>query len=152
MQELGVVVDLSHASERAFWDTAEITKRPIIAGHSNSKTVCPHKRNLTDEQFKALVRLGGVAGINLCPDFLNPSKSAKVADILRHIEHFMGLGGERAVCLGGDLDGIDETPEGIGGIEDYGVLYEALLRLNYPEALVRDIFYNNLLEVLEKAL
>ncbi len=152
MQELGVAVDLSHASEKTFWDVTEITRRPILAGHSNAKTVCNHPRNLTDEQFKALIRLNGVAGLNFCPDFLNEGGRAGIEDIVRHAEHFLSLGGEKAVCLGGDLDGIPKPPEGIAGIEDYDKLYEALLGRNYPESLVRDIFYNNLLAVLERVL
>jgi len=106
MQELGAAVDLSHASERTFWDVAEITKRPMIAGHSNSKALCNNARNLTDEQFKAIISLHGVAGINLCSDFLSGSCDAGIDDIIRHIEHFLELGGEKAICLGGDLDGI----------------------------------------------
>ncbi|MFB0921400.1 MAG: dipeptidase [Oscillospiraceae bacterium] len=152
MQELGMVVDLSHASEYTFWDVAEIARRPIIAGHSNSKSVCNNARNLTDEQFKALVSLKGIAGLNLCQDFLNESGKADIDDIIRHAEHFLSLGGEKAVCLGGDLDGIETTPEGITGIESYGELYNAMLRRNYSEDLVRDIFYNNLFGVLERVL
>ncbi len=152
MQELGIAVDLSHASEKTFWDVAEIAKRPIIAGHSNSKAVCGSPRNLTDSQFKELVRLRGVAGLNLCPSFLNDSGEAGIDDIIRHAEHFLELGGEKAVCLGGDLDGIDKPPKGISGIEGYGEIYEAMLRRNYKEDLVRDIFYNNLLDVLERVL
>ena len=68
--------------------------------------------------------------------------------ILRHIEHFLALGGERAVFIGADFDGIDATPRGIAGAQDMGKLYEALLRRNYPEALVRGIFYDNLLNIL----
>ena len=152
MQELDIVVDLSHASEHTFWDVAEITRRPIIAGHSNSKTVCNSPRNLTDEQFKELIRLHGVAGLNLCQDFLNDSGKADIDDIIAHAEHFLAMGGEKAVCLGGDLDGIDKPPKGITGIESYGEIYEAMLRRNYSESLVRDIFYNNLFDVLEAAL
>ena len=152
MQDLGMAVDLSHASERAFWDVAEITKRPIMAGHSNSKAVCDNPRNLTDEQFLALIELGGVAGLNLCPDFLNESGGAGIEDIIRHAEHFLSLGGERSLCLGGDLDGIDTAPKGIKGIQDYDKIYEAMLRRNYPESLVRDIFYNNLMRFSEAAL
>jgi membrane dipeptidase len=152
MQELGVAVDLSHASERTFWDVTEITKRPIIAGHSNSKALCGNARNLTDEQFRAIVSLKGVAGLNLYPDFLNESGKAGIDDIVCHIEHFLELGGEKAVCLGGDLDGIDTMPEGITGIESYGAIYNALLSRNYSEDLVRDIFYNNLFDVLERVL
>jgi len=152
MQALGVAVDLSHASERTFWDVVELTKKPILAGHSNAKAVCNHPRNLTDDQFAALVRLGGVAGLNLCQDFLRTGGNAEIEDILRHAEHFLGLGGEKAICLGGDLDGIDTPPKGISGIESYGELYNAMLRRNFSETLVRDIFYNNLFNVLEAVL
>lgn len=152
MQELGMVVDLSHASERTFWDTAERANRPIIAGHSNAKAVCDNPRNLTDEQFQALVDMGGVAGLNLCREFLNESGEAELEDVLRHLEHFLALDGAKSICLGGDLDGINRLPKGITGIESYGKIYELLLRRNYPESLARDIFYNNLLNVLEKTL
>lgn len=152
MQELGIVVDLSHASEQTFWDTAERANRPIIAGHSNAKAVCDNPRNLTDEQFQALVALGGVAGLNLYPEFLNESGEADLEDILRHLEHFLALDGAKAICLGGDLDGVESLPKGITGIESYGKIYEFLLHRNYPESLVRDIFYYNLLNVLEKTL
>ena len=69
---------------------------------------------------------------------------------MRHIEHFLALGGERAVFLGTDFDGIDATPRSLTGVQDMGALYEALLRRNYPEELVRDIFYDNLMEILER--
>lgn len=152
MQKIGVVADLSHASERTFWDTAEISTRPIIAGHSNSKKICDNPRNLTDEQFLELVRVGGVAGLNLFPEFLSSGGRASIDDVLRHAYHFLELGGEKAICLGGDLDGVDTLPDGITGIESYGEIYEAMLRQNWSEALIQDIFYNNLMAVLEKAI
>ena len=152
MQELGIAVDLSHASERTFWDAVEIAERPLIAGHSNSKKLCDNPRNLTDGQFRELVRRGGLAGLNLYPDFLNDKGKAKIEDVLRHAEHFLALGGEKALCLGGDLDGIENLPEGMTGIESYAMIYEAMLRKNWNEDLVRDIFYNNLFEFLEKVL
>ena len=152
MQELGIAVDLSHASEKTFWDVAEIASRPIIAGHSNSKTICDNPRNLTDAQFKALVELKGVAGINLYPDFLTMKHLPTIDDVVAHIDHFMGLGGEKAVCLGGDLDGISETPAEIAGIQDYDKIYDALIKRGYSEKTVRDIFYNNLLEAMERVL
>ncbi len=152
MQEMGIAVDLSHASERTFWDTAEIAKRPIMAGHSNSKKVCNNPRNLTDEQFSAIVQLKGVAGLNMCPEFLNESKSACIEDVISHAEHFLELGGETALCLGGDLDGVDRLPKGMTGIESYGEIYEAMLRRNYKESLIQDIFYYNLFNALERML
>lgn len=152
MQKLGIAADMSHASERTFWDAAEISARPIIAGHSNSKKICDNPRNLTDGQFREIVRQKGVVGLNFCPEFLNVSGNAQIEDIIRHAEHFLGLGGEKTLCLGGDLDGVDSLPKGISGIEHYEKIYEAMLRLNWSEPLVQDIFYNNLYNVLERVL
>ena len=149
-QQLGIMLDMSHVSERGFWDTLSISTRPVIAGHSNAKAVCNVTRNLTDAQFTALVKQGGGAGINLYPEFLGLGRD--IDAVFAHIEHFMSLGGERAVFLGCDLDGIEQMPKGISGVQDLGRIYEALLRHNYPERLARDIFRNNILRVMEKAL
>lgn len=150
-QALGVIVDLSHASEPAFWDTLELSSRPVMASHSNSKAVYGHPRNLTDEQFTALIQTGGVSGINLYSDFLS-SSDADIDTVVAHIERFLSLGGEKAVAIGSDFDGIERPPQGISGIQDMHKLYEALLRQNYGEDLVRDIFYNNLMRVVEQAM
>lgn len=149
-QDMGVAIDLSHASERAFWDTLEVSARPVLASHSDSAALCSDfPRNLTDAQFTALAGQGGGAGINLCPDFLGLTRD--VYAVCAHIEHFLALGGGKAVFLGADLDGIDDTPRGLEGAQDLGKIYEALLRRNHPEDLVRDIFWNNLVEILERA-
>lgn len=149
-QEMGVAVDLSHASERTFWDVMEITARPVLASHSNSAALySAFPRNLTDAQFEALVACGGGAGLNLCPVFL--AVDADIGSCTAHIEHFLALGGEKAVFMGADLDGVEVLPRGITGVQDVGRIYEALLRRNYSENLVRDIFYNNLMAILERA-
>ena len=149
-QQLGIMLDMSHVSECGFWDTLSISTRPVIAGHSNARAVCNVTRNLTDAQFTALVKQGGGAGINLYPEFLGLGRD--IDAVFAHIEHFMSLGGERAVFLGCDLDGIEQMPKGISGVQDLGRIYEALLRHNYPERLARDIFRNNILRVMEKVL
>ena len=148
-QRLGVAVDMSHASERTFWQVMEIAEKPIIASHSNSSALCGAARNLTDNQFKVLAVGGGGAGINLCPDFLKEG-GASIDDAVRHIEQFLALGGENAVFLGCDLDGIDAMPEGMTGVQDVEKLYDALLHRNYPETLVHAIFYDNLMHILER--
>lgn len=151
MQELGMLVDVSHLSDPGFWDVAALAEeagKPFFASHSNSRALCPHPRNLTDEQFKELARLGGVAGLNTCDEFLSetaPGLDAAVA----HIEHFCGLGGEKNVAIGGDWDGCDLFP-GIERITDIGKLYERLLQRNFKETLVQDIFYNNLMRVVKE--
>ena len=144
-QALGIVVDMSHISEKAFFDTMEIASKPIIAGHSNAKALCPHPRNLTDQQFEAIISAGGVAGINFCPDFLG--EDATVETIVEHIWHFLALGGSKNVCIGSDFDGVDALPKGMAGIEDVDKIYEIMLRRNLSEDLARDILYNNLLRV-----
>ena len=149
-QSTGFALDMSHISERGFWDTLELADKPVIAGHSNSKALCDVPRNLTDEQYIALARMGGGAGINLYPEFLGLGRDLEAA--AEHIEHFLELGGERAVFLGCDLDGIPCMPKGMTGIESIGELYNVLLRRNYPEKLTRDIFWNNLYEIMGRML
>lgn len=142
-QALGVVLDMSHISEQGFWDVLEIAEKPVLAGHSDSLAVWPKaERNLSDAQFRALVASGGVAGLNFCRGFLGLGQD--IAAIVAHAEHYLELGGEKAVCLGTDFDGINGLPDGIEGVQSMGELYNAFLRKNWSEELVRDIFYNNL--------
>ena len=149
-QAMGVVLDLSHLSDQGFWDVLETAKKPVLAGHSNSRALCDFPRNLTDEQFSALVRTGGVAGLNFCTDFLALGRDVEA--VVAHAAHWLSLGGEKAVCLGGDLDGIPELPKGMEGVQSLDLVYEAMLRQNWSEDLVRDIFYNNLMDFMERAL
>ena len=141
-QEMGVVLDMSHISEQGFWDVLEIAEKPVMAGHSNALVICPFPRNLSDAQFTALVKTGGVAGLNFCTDFLERTRDVEA--IVDHAEHWLSLGGEKAVCFGTDFDGIPELPGGIRGAESMGELYNAMLRKNWSEDTVRDIFWNNL--------
>lgn len=149
-QHMGFALDMSHISERGFWDTLEACEKPVIAGHSNAKALCNVPRNLTDEQFNALVDVGGGAGINLYPEFLGLGKDINA--VIAHIEHFLSLGGERSVFLGCDFDGIDSTPTGLDGVHKLDKLYNELLNRNYPEALVRALFWDNLYDIMEKIL
>ncbi len=148
-EELGIILDVSHISDAGFWDLARLAKAPFIASHSNSRAVCPHPRNLTDDMFRALMDCGGTAGLNLYSGFLAGGKNAGIEDAVRHIEHFLELGGERNVSIGGDLDGCESLPAGINGIRDVGLLYAALRDRGYDEKLLEDIFFNNLMRVVE---
>ena len=149
--ELGIVIDVSHGSDELFFDVAEAADGPFIASHSNSRAVHPHRRNLTDEQFCILVQKGGVAGINLYAEFLTAG-TCRISDVVRHVEHFLSLGGEHALCLGGDLDGCRDLPEGISGVQDVRLLADELARLGYSDSLIADIFYNNLSRVLHEVI
>ena len=133
--------DVSHLSDAGFWDLVRMARRPIIASHSNARTVCPHRRNLTDDQFRAIRDLGGVVGLNLYLHFVGkPTMDALVA----HVEHFLNLGGEKTLCLGGDMDGCEALAGGMTGIQDMPRLYDALKARGYGEELLEDIFWNNL--------
>ncbi len=138
-ENLGVLIDLSHCSDKTFNDVDAIAKKPFIASHSNSRALCCHKRNLTDEQIKSIARRDGMIGINLLPDFLVDSGNAQFMDIIKHIEYISAMVGTTYVGFGFDLDGIDSLPEGIRGVEDTSKVVEALLKLNYSEDAVKGI-------------
>ncbi len=142
MERRGVIADVSHASEALFYDVAEIAAKPFVASHSNSRTICPHKRNLTDEQFSIIAGMGGIVGLNLSKDFLREDgDSAKMSDVLKHAEHFLSLGGEKTLAIGTDFDGAD-IPADMTGIESMSGMFDLFLK-HYSEELVRDIFFNN---------
>jgi len=145
--ELGVVIDVSHGSEELFWDVAATATKPFIASHSNSKALCGHRRNLTDEQFKELIKCGGVTGINLYSAFLAEGRQATIDDVVAHIDHFMELGGEKNIAMGGDLDGCEMIPVGMDGVHDVELIWEALSRKGYSGTTLRGIFFDNLLRV-----
>lgn len=151
MQELNMAIDVSHASDKLFFDVLDITKAPIVASHSNSRAVCKHRRNLTDEQFGIIKDRGGLVGLNFCKDFLSSGDDASAYDILKHAEHFLSLGGENTVCLGSDFDGAS-MPRGVTGTESMLDLYELFLKSGYNETLVDNIFFNNAYNYFEKLL
>lgn len=147
-QELGMLVDVSHLSDPGFWDVIGLAEKPIFASHSNSRRLCPHPRNLTDEQFTAIIENHGVAGLNMCDEFLGPDPG--VDTLIAHVEHWFGLGGEENASLGGDWDGISRPPAGVSGIQDLYKLADRLLQMNYPEERVNGLFYKNLMRVVRE--
>jgi membrane dipeptidase len=152
MNRLGMLVDVSHISENGFWDVLEYSKAPVIASHSNSKTVCNHPRNLTDDQLKALKANGGVAGINLYPNFLTNTEAASIDDIIRHIEHIAALTGDEHIGLGCDFDGIECTPSDIKGVQDIHKIFERLLTLNYSEGFIEKFASGNFMRTAAKVI
>ncbi|MBQ8144136.1 MAG: membrane dipeptidase [Butyricicoccus sp.] len=146
-EEKHVLLDASHLSDAGFYDLLRHVQRPFAASHSNSRTVCPHFRNLTDEMFREIVDMGGVVGINLNPGFLRldgGNSGAEIDDIVCHIEHFLDLGGEHTVCMGADWDGISSLPHGMDSIRSVTRIRKALAARGYDELLLDRIFYDNL--------
>lgn len=149
-EELGIVVDVSHLSDAAFDEVAQLSTRPFVASHSDCRALCPSVRNLTDTMIRTLADRGGVMGINLSPAFLDPGfaeavrpfqeaaridsssdgrreRQRQMLDIprpsmewvVRHVLHAINVGGEDCIGLGGDLDGISQTPAGVDTVADY---------------------------------
>ncbi len=148
-QRRGILIDVSHCSDAAFWDLMRLTERPVAATHSNARAVCAHPRNLTDEMFRAVAETGGVVGVNFYAYFVAPDGNAPMDALLRHFDHFLSLGGEKHLALGGDLDGCETLAGGLMGAQDLPLLWEALRRRGYGEALLADIFYNNWLRMID---
>ena len=149
-QRLGYLVDVSHISDEGFWDIMKITQAPIIATHSDSRKIWGESRNLTDDMFRAIAESGGVAGFNMCAEFIGEKPTLDTA--CDHILHFLELDPTgRHIALGGDLDGIDTMPEGFHGVQSFPDFADRLLSRGVGEETIYNIFWNNALGVMERA-
>lgn len=143
LESEGIIIDVSHASDRLFWDVAEIANKPFVASHSNSRSVCNHRRNLTDEQFEYISKIGGLVGLNFHVVFLNDNPSeASADDILKHAYHFLSLGGENTLAIGSDFDGAT-MPKSIGSIAKIENLYNLFIKQGFNEQVVQKIMHDN---------
>lgn len=142
---IGMIPDISHASVESVEEIFEIAKhhsRPVIASHSNAYALCPVSRNLRDKQIESVLASGGVIGINLYGAFLNAQGPATIGDVLRHIDYFLTLGAENALCLGCDMDGC-RLPDEIPNLSALPRLAEAMAAKGYSESLIERIFFGN---------
>jgi membrane dipeptidase len=139
LEDAGVVIDLAHASEQTFWDVLSIAKKPPVVTHACCRSLCPHPRNLTCLQLKALAEAGGVLGVTFYPPFLTGGSDASFSDVSRHIEHAVKVMGAEGVGLGSDFDGCDILPCGLGGAEDVPALIDALALNHRTKTLVAGI-------------
>ncbi|WP_316568557.1 dipeptidase [Neobacillus sp. YIM B06451] len=140
--------DVSHLSERGFWDVIELADYPM-ASHSNSHTLCRHPRNLKDDQIRALIRRDSVMGLTFVPYFLNESGDAGIGDILRHLDHVCSLGAEDHVGFGSDFDGIEKTVDRLSSAYEYSNLVNELQK-HYSERQVENFLFKNMEKRLPK--
>ncbi|MDO4722195.1 membrane dipeptidase [Porphyromonas circumdentaria] len=148
MNELGILIDVSHASDDTIADVLELSQRPIIASHSSCRALCPHPRNLTDEQIRRIAQLGGVVQICLYSDFISEKPGlACVQEAANHIDHIVSLAGYEAVGIGSDFDGGGDL-EGCHGSNDLINLTVELLRRGYSEEQLIAILGGNFLRVM----
>ena len=154
MNSLGMMVDLSHASDKTFWDCLSFSKAPVICTHSSCRALCGHRRNLTDEMLKALGENGGYVGINFYPYFLSDQYDEKkswrpgVKEIVDHIDHAVSLAGIDHVGIGSDFDGIEVTPQGVENISQTGEVMAEMRRRGYSEKDILKVSGENLLSVM----
>lgn len=144
MQELGMIVDVSHLSEASFWDVLRATRGPLIASHSDAAAVHRHPRNLSDAQIRALADRGGVIGINFYPEFLG---EPTIDRVVAHIDHMGAVGGIGCVAMGSDFDGISSTPRGLENASKFPAVARALARRGYAPAQVAQIMGENALRI-----
>ena len=152
MNERGMLVDVSHLSDGGFWDCIRLSKKPIIASHSNARALCAHPRNLSDEMLCALGECGGVVGLNFYPQFLQSDRSAEVLDIAKHGMHILQKAGEDSVALGTDFDGFEAGQNWLRGIEEIECVWDALKKAGMTERQLDKLSYQNVKRVLEEVL
>jgi len=130
---LGIMLDVSHLSEKSFWDMIEESVRPVFASHSNVFELCPHPRNLKQDQVDAIIRRQGLIGLTFVPYFVVQGKPATIDDLLRHLERVCELGGANQVGFGSDFDGTPECTKGLEHAGNYQILSDQLYKRYTPE-------------------
>lgn len=162
MEELGMIVDVSHASDGTFWDVLKYSRKPVVASHSNCRTLCGHPRNLTDEMIRSLAKTGGVAGVNFYGAFLGTGKIAeadaeqedsRIEAMTAHILHMIRVGGSEFPAIGTDFDGFDA--KGVLEIADVSQmerLWDALRRAGVPEGQLDQVWGKNAERVMREIL
>lgn len=153
MNRLGMLIDVSHLSDGGFYDVASLSKKPFIASHSNCRELTAHQRNLTDDMIRILAEHGGVAGINLSPDFISRSADltkSRVDDLTAHVLHFIRIGGEDCVGIGTDFDGIEGEFE-IEHPTQMSLLFDALEKKGVTPRQLDKLASGNVLRVMQEA-
>jgi len=151
MEELGMMIDVSHLSDRGFYDVYENTKKPFLASHSNAREVTHHVRNLTDDMIRKLSSRGGIIGVNFETTFLGPENDCGISAVIRHLEHLRNTGGEDCLALGSDFDGIKGNPE-LRGVQDMEKLWDALHLAGWKQSVLDKLFYGNVLRFYQDVL
>ncbi len=154
MNQLGILIDVSHLSDGGFFDVCEITRKPFIASHSCCRALTPHTRNLTDKQIRLLADKGGIIGINFAPEFVGfgiHDKVSTVARICDHIQHLTDIGGIEVLALGSDFDGISGQLE-VASPLDFEKLYNELYRRGFTSSDIEKFSHGNAERILREVL
>ena len=149
MNRLGIMVDLSHAHEKSFYDALELSKTPIVCSHSSARALCDHPRNLTDDQMRALAAKGGVCQITLYHGFLKKDGEATILDAMQHLDHAIQVMGIDHVGLGTDFDG-DGGICGLANSSELTNFTRQLLARRYSDEDIQKIWGGNFLRVMQQ--
>ena len=149
MNRLGILVDMSHAGEKSFYDALDISTKPIVCSHSSCRALCDHPRNLTDDQLRALAAKGGVAQTTIYHGFLRRDGQATILDVMAHLEHAIQVVGIDHVGLGTDFDGDGGVP-GLASSSELINFTRQLLARRYSEADIQKIWGGNFLRVMQE--
>ncbi|QKJ85205.1 membrane dipeptidase [Paramixta manurensis] len=151
--QLGIMIDLSHMNEKAFWQTAEISQAPLVATHSNAHALCPQPRNLTDRQLAAIAASDGLVGVNFGTAFLRADGkrdgNTPITEIVKHLAWLIDKLGEDRVGFGSDFDGIN-VPDELGDVAGLPLLLQALTQAGFSEAVIEKLAWRNWLRVLKQ--
>jgi membrane dipeptidase len=150
---LGAFLDVSHASDRTVSDVLELARRagaPVVASHSNSRSITPHRRNLSDQQVRAIAQTGGIIGVNFHSAFLAEGRRATLEDVVRHIRHLVAVAGVDHVAIGSDFEGDIRPPAELASATRFQSLAQALLKVGMTRRDVESIFHRNALKLLCK--
>lgn len=149
--ELGIIIDVSHLGDKGFEDVLELSTKPIVASHSNSRAICDVARNLSDEMILKLHKNNGVMGMNFCEDFISNDSNGSVENIIKHIDHIKELGCIDNIGLGSDFDGIKKRNE-MSDCSQMYMLIDALKEHGYSNEEIEKICYKNVLRVYKEVL
>lgn len=152
---LGMIFDVSHISDKGFWEVASLSEKPILATHSNFRSVCDVPRNLNDDMAREIFRRDGMIGLNLYTDFVSTKENEKTVEgVFRHLDYGLSIGGEDHIGFGCDIDGIDTlVPKPLSSARSFhDQLIEYMLMHNYSEELVRKVSGGNFLNFFKKYL
>lgn len=150
MNEKGMLIDISHLSDQGFWDVIRLSKAPVLASHSNARSLFEHPRNLTDEMLAALGNCGGVAGLNFYPYFIDKKGVSTMEKLAAHLRYMINRAGEDAVAIGTDFDGFDEGILEIQHIGEMPRFYEYLKQHGFTEQVLEKIWYKNALRLIQE--
>lgn len=154
MNQLGMLIDVSHLSDGGFYDVAQYSSKPFIASHSNARSLANHPRNLTDQMIIKIAEKGGVIGLNFAPYFLNKDSANSKSSIERmiaHLNYLKNIGGENVLALGTDFDGIHGNLE-IASSKQMPLLFKALARSGWNTDLIEKFAFKNSMRVIKEVL